>query len=83
MGPVVDRTLEHLGPADIAIVHFRRLMLAMARGEGAAAPGFAAELRYDGLLARDGLVPIDKDWTTLYDDIPVNWQEAPRRSAAG
>jgi phthalate 4,5-dioxygenase oxygenase subunit len=83
MGPVVDRSLEHLGPADIAIVHFRKLMLAMARGEGAGVAGFAAGLRYDGLLARDGLVPIEKDWTSLYDDVPVNWQEAPRQRATG
>ena len=83
MGPVVDRTKEHLGPADLAIVHFRRLMLAMARGEGAAAPDYAANMRYRGLIARDGLVPASQDWTKLYRDDEVNWQtsKSPRRAA--
>jgi phthalate 4,5-dioxygenase len=84
MGPVVDRTKEHLGPADLAIVHFRQLMLAMARGEGAAAPDYAANMRYRGLIARDGLVPANQDWTKLYGEGEVNWQTPkPRRRAAG
>ncbi len=74
MGAIVDRTKEHLGPADLAIVHYRRLMLAMARGDGAAAdPAYVASLTYKGLIARDGLVPIEQDWTTLYGQDEVNW----------
>jgi phthalate 4,5-dioxygenase oxygenase subunit len=84
MGPIVDRTKEHLGPADLAIVHFRRLMLAMARGEGAGAPSFAANMHYRGHVSRDGIVPIDQDWTRLYGDGEVNWlAQKPRRRAAG
>ena len=84
MGPIVDRTKEHLGPADLAIVHFRRLMLAMARGEGAADPSYAAGMSYHGLLARDGLVPADQDWTRLYRDDEVTWLAQPaRRAKAG
>jgi len=84
MGPLVDRTKEHLGPADLAIVHFRRLMLAMARGEGAGAAGYASGMHYRGLVARDGLVSTSQDWTKLYGEGEVNWQ-APksRRRAAG
>jgi phthalate 4,5-dioxygenase oxygenase subunit len=81
MGPIIDRTQEHLGPADLAIVHFRRLMLAMARGEAAGDPAFAARMNYRGLVARDGLVPIEQDWTTLYGDVDVNWSAEPRRRA--
>ena len=77
MGPIVDRTREHLGPADLAIIHYRRLMLALARGEGRAAePGYAAGMTYKGLLARDGVVPIDADWTQLYAGDEVNWLNA-------
>jgi hypothetical protein len=84
MGPLVDRTKEHLGPADLAIVHFRRLMLATARGESAAAtPEYAAAMHYKGLFARDGLVPIEQDWTKLYGEDEVNWAPAPRHRAAG
>ena len=84
MGPIVDRTKEHLGPADLAIVHFRRLMLAMARGEGDRARGYAAGMQYRGHVSRDGVVPVDQDWTKLYDDGEVNWlAQKPRRRAAG
>lgn len=83
MGPIVDRTKEHLGPADVAIVHYRRLMLALARGQGAAADtGYATGLTYKGLIARDGLVPIDDDWTSLYIDDEVNWLESTAVSRA-
>ena len=30
-GPIYDRTQEHLGTTDVAIIEFRRLMLRMAR----------------------------------------------------
>jgi phthalate 4,5-dioxygenase len=82
MGPVVDRTKEHLGPADLAIVHFRRMFLAMARGESPAAdPAYATRMHYRGHRALDGLVRIDEDWTALYGDDEVNWLSAPRAKA--
>jgi len=31
MGPIQDRTKEHLGPTDIAIVEFRKLLMSSAR----------------------------------------------------
>ena len=69
MGPIVDRTKEHLGPGDKAIIHFRRVMLAVARGESRAATAdFARRMRYGALRARDGLLPAGADWTTLYSD---------------
>ncbi len=74
MGRIVDRTKEHLGAADRAIVHFRSLLLKAARGEGAAKPGFASAIDYKGLLARDGLLPIERDWTELYQPGEVNWR---------
>ncbi|WP_204317082.1 hypothetical protein, partial [Klebsiella aerogenes] len=37
-GPIQDRTREHLGPTDLGIVEFRKLLMgaarALARGEG-------------------------------------------------
>ncbi len=76
MGRIVDRTKEHLGPADRAIVHFRRLLLGAARGEGAAVSGVARTIDYKGLLARDGLLPLVKDWTELYQPGEVRWKSA-------
>ena len=77
MGTIVDRTKENLGPADLAIVHFRRLLLETADGKAAAQPDFAPNLSYQGLKARDGLLPITQDWTTLYTADNVQWQSTP------
>jgi len=76
MGPIADRTKENLGASDLAIVHFRRLLLNAARGEGAARPGFASNIRYDALVARDGLMPLSKDWSDIYPAGTISWKAA-------
>lgn len=76
MGPIVDRTKEHLGAADRAIAHFRRLLLDAAKGEGAARPGYASRIHYTSLRARDGLLPSTQDWTAIYKPDEVNWVAA-------
>ena len=76
MGTIVDRTREHLGAADLAIVHFRRLLLRATQGEGAAEPQFASAISYNGLKARDGLQSIEKDWSDLYAPGEINWVAA-------
>jgi phthalate 4,5-dioxygenase oxygenase subunit len=73
MGPIIDRTKEHLGAGDLAIVHFRHLLLKAAKGDGLARAGFACNITYKGLLARDGLLPITNDWTELYKPGEVRW----------
>ncbi len=73
MGPVVDRSREHLGVADVAIVHFRRLMLKAARADGAATPGFVQNMNYSGLRSRDGILPINQTWTEVYKAGEINW----------
>lgn len=78
MGPIVDRTKEHLGPGDKAVIHFRRMMLAVARGQSPAATAdYARRMRYSGLSAHDGLVPADSDWTSVFsDEERANWETA-------
>ena len=47
MGPIVDRTREHLGSADVAIIHVRRRLLAVLRAfETEGAPAAAAPNAY-------------------------------------
>jgi phenylpropionate dioxygenase-like ring-hydroxylating dioxygenase large terminal subunit len=48
MGPIQDRTREHLGPTDVAVVEFRKLLMSSARSlEAGAAPKAAgAAARY-------------------------------------
>jgi phthalate 4,5-dioxygenase len=47
-GPIADRTREHLGPTDIGILHFRKLMLDTARAlqEGVSPPHLKHQDRY-------------------------------------
>jgi phthalate 4,5-dioxygenase oxygenase subunit len=68
MGPIADRTRERLGTSDLAIVHFRRIMIdavkRFANGEpaiGTTDPHIAhAELR-----SFEGIVPKSTNWRTL------------------
>ena len=65
MGPIVDRSREHLGPADKAIIQARRLLLEAVRTvrEGGTPRGVAPT--YYALGAAEGVLPRDADWRTL------------------
>jgi hypothetical protein len=47
-GPIADRTREHIGPTDLGIIHFRKLMLETARAlqQGIEPPHVAHQDRY-------------------------------------
>ena len=62
MGTVVDRSREHLGPADRAIIQARRLLRQAV--EAAAAGGEPAGIApsYYRLRAAEGVLPADADW---------------------
>src|SRR5258705_13390610 len=47
-GPIADRTREHLGPTDLGIMHFRKLVMDAARAlqAGEAPPHLAHQDRY-------------------------------------
>jgi len=65
MGRVVDRSREHLGPADKAVIQARRLLLQAVKAvaEGATPAGVAPT--YYTLRASEGVVPSDADWRSL------------------
>jgi phenylpropionate dioxygenase-like ring-hydroxylating dioxygenase large terminal subunit len=65
MGPTVDRSKEHLGPADKAVIQARRLLLEAVRTvrEGGTPRGVAPT--YYTLAAAEGVLPSDRDWRTL------------------
>jgi hypothetical protein len=62
MGTIVDRSREHLGPADEAIIVARKLLQQAVRtvGDGANPPGVAPT--YYGLRAADAVLSRDLDW---------------------
>jgi phthalate 4,5-dioxygenase oxygenase subunit len=68
MGPIADRSKERLGVSDVAIVHFRRIMVEAARlvGDGGTAIGTGpGAVRHVALSSFAGIVPKATDWKTL------------------
>jgi phenylpropionate dioxygenase-like ring-hydroxylating dioxygenase large terminal subunit len=65
MGRIVDRSKEHLGPADRAIIQARRLLLQAVKTvqEGGEPPGVRPT--YYPLLAAEGVLPRQTDWREL------------------
>src|SRR5262249_62077814 len=66
MGPIVDRTNEHLGTSDQAVIRFRRLMIEAARrGPDETPVGLGPGVDLAGLRGIDQTVPLERDWQTL------------------
>jgi phenylpropionate dioxygenase-like ring-hydroxylating dioxygenase large terminal subunit len=67
MGAIVDRSKEHLGPADRAVIQARRLLLDAVRAvqTGEAPRGVAPS--YYTLRAGEGVIPCEADWRTLME----------------
>jgi nitrite reductase/ring-hydroxylating ferredoxin subunit len=63
MGPVYDRTQEHLGTADVAIITMRRLLLDAARDMQAGREPLGAQATSVGRVrAAEMLLPADVPW---------------------
>lgn len=68
MGPIVDRSQDHPGQSDVAVVQFRRMMVAAAKKfqEGAPAIGTGpSRIPHAKLASFEGVVPKTTDWRTL------------------
>jgi phthalate 4,5-dioxygenase oxygenase subunit len=68
MGPIADRTCDHLGVSDIAVVQFRRQMIAAAktfRDGGPAIGTTEPRIPQVKLASFEGIVPKAADWRTL------------------
>ena len=68
MGPIADRSRDHLGRSDLAVLRFRRQLLEAVQAfqNGEPAPG-AAEPRpcYVELASFEGMLPKGADWRAL------------------
>jgi phthalate 4,5-dioxygenase oxygenase subunit len=60
MGPIYDRTREHLGSTDMAIARFRRLMIQAARSQTPL--GLDGSTDYSRLATEERVVPADMPW---------------------
>jgi phenylpropionate dioxygenase-like ring-hydroxylating dioxygenase large terminal subunit len=69
MGPIVDRSREHLGTTDRAIIVLRQLLLEAANdvAAGKAPRGVNAE-DYQRVRALDHIIPKDADWQDVLKD---------------
>jgi hypothetical protein len=67
MGPILDRTREHLVPADTAVITFRRLMLQQARAvaAGETPRGLGAAVPWERLASDERTIPRDQPWETV------------------
>jgi phthalate 4,5-dioxygenase len=64
MGPLLDRSKEHLGVSDSAIIRFRRMMIDAVRNfeNGAPPLGINSQLPHSDLRAEERMLPIEADW---------------------
>ena len=68
MGPIVDRSQDHPGSSDVAVVQFRRMMVNAAKrfAEGGPAIGTTEpHIPHVKLASFEGIVPKATDWRTL------------------
>jgi phenylpropionate dioxygenase-like ring-hydroxylating dioxygenase large terminal subunit len=72
MGPIVDRSKEHLGPADKAIIQARRLLLQAVKAVQDGGTPSGLQPTYYALRAAEGVLPRDANWrTVLTPDLPA------------
>ncbi|MES2976919.1 MAG: Rieske 2Fe-2S domain-containing protein [Pseudomonadota bacterium] len=67
MGPIADRTRERLGSSDMAVVHFRNVMVEAARAKAGGSPaiGSSRPVRHADIRSFEGIVPKSVDWRSL------------------
>jgi phthalate 4,5-dioxygenase oxygenase subunit len=68
MGAITDRSQDNLGASDIAVIQFRRQMIAAARRFRDGGPAFGAtepRIPQARLASFEGIVPKSTDWRTL------------------
>ena len=70
MGPIYDRTREHLGTSDVAVIRMRRLMIKAAR-ERVASLALRGGFDYEDLKAQEAIIGWDDPWTSV-----GQWQHA-------
>jgi phthalate 4,5-dioxygenase oxygenase subunit len=76
MGPIYDRTQEHLGTTDKAVIRLRQLLLKAARGlaDGAQPPALTGDFR--SIRSAEKTLEPGEDWRVLGTDDDPMIQEA-------
>jgi phthalate 4,5-dioxygenase len=74
MGPIYDRSQEHLGSTDASIIQMRNILLAAARGlaEGKRPPALAGDGDFRTIYGAEKILEAGEDWRLLgTEDDPV------------
>ena len=82
MGKIADRTREHLGRTDMAVVAWRRLMLKAAReleATGRLVQSAQDRIDWTKVTAQTFVFPVDQSWK---DVVPLAAELQPRSQAA-
>jgi phthalate 4,5-dioxygenase oxygenase subunit len=68
MGPIVDRSREHLGTSDIAIITMRRVLLDSVKAFQAGQPPVGLAGGYDPseIVSYERVLPKDRDWRDAF-----------------
>ena len=77
MGAIMDRTNEHLGTSDKAIIRMRRMLIQAARDltNGVEPIGIDPTLPYTSIRSAERNIPVDEDWRKLGTDADPFVQE--------
>jgi phthalate 4,5-dioxygenase oxygenase subunit len=67
MRPIVDRSREHLGQADLAVIHYRALLIAAVRAvqEGRNPLGIGNDFPADEICSVVTIAPAETPWREL------------------
>jgi phthalate 4,5-dioxygenase oxygenase subunit len=65
MGPIFDRSKEHLGVSDTAIIRMRRRMLDAVRAFSDGAEPLALNSDFSGVYGAEGMISLDAPWQHL------------------
>jgi phenylpropionate dioxygenase-like ring-hydroxylating dioxygenase large terminal subunit len=74
MGPIYDRTQEHLGTADLAIIQARRLLLEACTDVEQGRYPLGSQLAEVPVRAAEMLIPADQPWyESMKDELAARW----------
>ena len=74
MGPIYDRSKEHLGTTDVAIIRMRSMLINAARdlAQGKEPPAVGPENDYKSIRVGEKVLDPDEDWRVIgTDDDPI------------
>ncbi|HEX6801047.1 MAG TPA: phthalate 4,5-dioxygenase, partial [Candidatus Binatia bacterium] len=74
MGPIVDRSREHLGTSDKAIITFRRILLDVIEDFAKGVEPLGVDPRtYRHIRSADTVIPKDARWQEIADQSVARW----------